>query len=233
VSTAFVTTLVGISFGAALAAPPGPINALIAEESVLRGWVAGFRTGVAAMLADVLFFVLTLAGVATILQRYEAVQDLLFVAGGVLMLVFAFDAARDATTAGGFLDGDIPAGGTGFRKAFVLSLSNPYQLTFWLTAGVGLVRPGTLAVAQYTPQPIATLFEGVAIQTGSPLLLFGFFGGILLWVTVYPAALVVVGKRIDAFAPVVGTASAAVLFGFGLLFCWIGITSLGDAIPLT
>jgi len=233
VSTALVTTLVGVSFGAALAAPPGPINALIAEESVLRGWVAGFRTGVAAMLADVLFFIFTLAGVATILQRYEAVQDLLFVAGGLLMLLFAFDAARNATTTGGFVDGDIPAGRTGFRKAFVLSLSNPYQLTFWLTAGIGLVRPGTLDVAQYTPQPIAILFEGVVIQTGSPLLLFGFFGGILLWVTVYPATLVVAGKRIDAFAPVVGTASAVVLFGFGLLFCWIGVTSLGQSIPLT
>ena len=36
-----VTLGAGVVFGLALAAPPGPMNAVIAEESVLRGWFAG------------------------------------------------------------------------------------------------------------------------------------------------------------------------------------------------
>ena len=35
-----VTFAAGMVFGLALAAPPGPMNAIIAEESVVRGWTA-------------------------------------------------------------------------------------------------------------------------------------------------------------------------------------------------
>ncbi|MFC6730652.1 LysE family translocator, partial [Natronoarchaeum mannanilyticum] len=40
-----LSAAVGAVFGLVLAAPPGPMNAIIAEESVLRGWPAGFRAG--------------------------------------------------------------------------------------------------------------------------------------------------------------------------------------------
>lgn len=219
------TPAIGALFGVALAAPPGPMNAVIAEESVRRGWSAGFRAGLGAMAADVLFFGLTLAGVATILQQHATLQDLLFLAGGVLMLVFAVDAARAVRTAD-FVGSDVEAIGTGFQKAFSLSLSNPYQIAFWLTAGVGLVRPGTLALADHAPWPLATLLADVVVATGSPLLLVGFFGGIGLWIVGFPAGLVAMGRRIDAFAPLVAGGSAALLAGFGLLFCWIGLTAL-------
>lgn len=218
------TPIIGALFGVALAAPPGPMNAVIAEESVLRGWTAGFRTGLGALAADGLFLLLTLAGVAAVIQQYPTVQDLLFLAGGVLMLVFAADTARNVTAASGFVD-DVDTVGTGFQKAFSLSLSNPYQIAFWLTVGVGLVSPGTLALAEHAPWPLAALVDNVVVTTGSPLLLFGFFAGIGLWIIVYPAGLVAMGRRVDAFAPVVAAGSAAVLAGFGLLFCWIGLTA--------
>lgn len=202
------------------------MNAIIAEESVIRGWAAGFRAGLGAMTADGLFFVLTLAGVATVVQQYATVQDLLFLIGGVLMLVFAADAARSVRATDGFVDDEIDRVGTGFQKAFSLSLSNPYQIAFWLTVGVGLVSPGTLALGDHTPWPLTTLLDDVVVETGSPLLLLGFFAGIGLWIVAYPAGLVAMGRRIDAFAPVVAAGSAVVLAGFGLLFVWIGLTAL-------
>jgi threonine/homoserine/homoserine lactone efflux protein len=44
--TGLIVTLgAGVIFGIALTAPPGPMNAIIAEESVARGWLAGFKAG--------------------------------------------------------------------------------------------------------------------------------------------------------------------------------------------
>ncbi|SEV99476.1 LysE family translocator [Natrinema salifodinae] len=216
-----VTGFAGVLFGLALAAPPGPMNAIIAEESVVRGWAAGFRAGLGAMLADVLFFVLALAGVVAVIDRYPAVRPALYLAGGCLMLYFAIGAVEEARAATSFTDGG-RAATTGFRKTFVLSLTNPYQIGFWLTVGVGLLERGTLDVLAYAPA-VGQLLEGVlVVQTGSPALLLGFFGGIVVWVVAYPAALAAAGRRVDAFAPAVAALSAVVLVGFGLLFLAMG-----------
>ncbi len=197
------------------------MNAIIAEESVVRGWAAGFRAGLGAMLADVLFFVLALAGVVAVIDRYPAVRPALYLAGGCLMLYFAIGAVEEARAATSFTDGG-RAATTGFRKTFVLSLTNPYQIGFWLTVGVGLLERGTLDVLAYAPA-VGQLLEGVlVVQTGSPALLLGFFGGIVVWVVAYPAALAAAGRRVDAFAPAVAALSAVVLVGFGLLFLAMG-----------
>ncbi|SDJ95329.1 LysE family translocator [Natronorubrum texcoconense] len=216
------TALAGVIFGLALAAPPGPMNAIIAEESVVRGWTAGFRAGLGAMSADVLFFVLTLAGAVAVIDQVPAARPLLYLVGGLLMLYFAIGALEEASAAATFTaDGD-HAVSTGFRKTFALSLTNPYQIGFWLTVGVGLLESGTLDVLSHVPGAGAALEGALTVQTGSPTLLVGFFAGIAIWIVVYPAALVAAGRRVDAFAPVVAALSAVVLVGFGLLFLAIG-----------
>ena len=222
-----VSGLAGVLFGLALAAPPGPMNAIIAEESVLRDWTAGVWAGLGAMAADVLFCALALLGVATLLANGGVVRPLLYLLGGVLMVAFAVDAGRNAMTASGFTDdGDVAAESMGFRKTFALSLSNPYQIAFWVTVGVGLVSPGTLDVLAPVPLVGSGLEELVVVETGSPLLLVGFFAGIGIWVLAYPAALVAARDRIDALAPLVAAGSAVVLVGFGLLFLWLGAQSV-------
>ncbi len=216
-----VTGLAGVVFGLALAAPPGPMNAIIAEESVVRGWPAGFRAGLGAMLADAVFFALTLAGFVAVIDRVSVVRPALYLAGGVLMLYFAVGAVREARTASSFTDADRGVS-RGFRKTFVLSLTNPYQIGFWLTVGVGLLEPGTLDVLAYVPA-VGELLEGaLVVRTGSPALLLGFFGGIGCWIVGYPAALVGAGRRVDTFAPLVAAGSAVVLAGFGLAFLGLG-----------
>ncbi|WP_137289614.1 LysE family translocator [Natronorubrum halophilum] len=217
------TALAGVVFGLALAAPPGPMNAIIAEESVVRGWNAGFRAGLGAMLADVCFFVLALAGVVAVIDRYPAVRPALYLVGGLLMLYFAIGAVDEARNAASFTDADGDRGvSRGFRKTFALSLTNPYQIGFWLTVGVGLLEAGSLDVLAHVPG-IGTALEGaLVVQTGSPALLVGFFAGIAIWIAAYPAAMVAAGRRVDAFAPLVAALSAAVLAGFGVLFLAIG-----------
>lgn len=208
------TLLGGVVFGLALAAPPGPMNAVIATESVLRGWGAGFRAGLGAMVADVCFFLLALVGLVAFIQQSPGVRTALFAIGGLLMLYFAYGAVENARS---FVDDDLEEG-KGFRKAFVLALTNPFQIAFWLTVGVGLLEPGRLDVLASLPVVGSALAGRAVIQTGSPVLIVGLFGGVSVWISGFPVALVATRRRVEAMAPLVAWLSAAVLTGSGLLF---------------
>nr|WP_267647188.1 LysE family translocator [Halolamina litorea] len=217
-------------FGLALAAPPGPMNAVIAEESVLRGWLAGIKAGLGAGLADFVFFLLALAGVVGIVDRSPTLKGVLFGVGGLLMLYFAYDAATSVRASFAPESVDAAEGGasgvdavdhgtsTGFRRAFALALTNPYQILFWLTVGVGLLDPGTLDVLAVLPGVGDALAGVFVVETGSVALIVGLFGGIGLWLACFPAALVRAGRRIESFAPAVAAVSALVLGGFGVAY---------------
>jgi threonine/homoserine/homoserine lactone efflux protein len=230
-----VTFGAGIVFGLALAAPPGPMNAIIAEESAVRGWLAGFTAGLGAMTADLCFFLLSLAGVVAVVRDAPTLRGTMILVGGLLMLYFAYGAADDAREQ--FGAGDVTAGfggqpseagetSRGFRKAFALAITNPYQIAFWLTVGVGLLEPGVVDVLAKTPYVGAELTGLLVVRTGSPALLVGLFGGIVCWIVGFPATLVAAGRRVDRLAPLVAAGSAVVLGGFGILFCYDAATTL-------
>ena len=211
----------GVVFGIALAAPPGPMNAVIAEEAVIRGRFAGARAGLGAATADFVFFLLALLGIVTFIQQFELLRAAMVVAGGCIMLYYAYGAVEDVQETYTADAGTEP--GKGFRKAFVLALTNPYQIVFWLTVGVGLLEPGRIDVlAEVSP----SLAGRLVIETGSPALLVGLFVGIALWVLGFPAALAAARNRIDGLAPIIAYLSAAVLAGFGCYFLYDGATTL-------
>jgi threonine/homoserine/homoserine lactone efflux protein len=216
--TLATTFLAGVVFGLALAAPPGPMNAVIAEESVLRGWRSGFRAGLGAMTADLVFLGLALLGAVAVLERVPTLRNAMVAGGGVLMLYFAYGAARGARES--FRAAEVPDS-RGFTKAFVLALTNPYQILFWLTVGVGLLAPGRVDVLSYASDALAGL---VVVETGHPALLAGLFGGIVVWITGFPAALTAAERRTEALAPVVALSSAALLALFGVYFLYDATT---------
>ncbi|MBX0302436.1 LysE family translocator [Haloarcula salinisoli] len=217
---ALLTTMLGgVVFGLALAAPPGPMNAIIAEESAVRGWRAGFTAGLGAMVADLSFFLLALAGVVTVVQDAPTVRRAMVAGGGLLMLYFAYGAVQDATALSS-VDATAADESRGFRKAFVLALSNPYQVLFWLTVGVGLLDPGQVDVLAPLPAVGPALTGLFVVRTGHPGLLAGLFGGVLIWITGFPATIVAARSRVERLAPVVAWLSGALLAGFGVVFLW-------------
>lgn len=218
--TLLSTLSAGVLFGLALAAPPGPMNAVIAEESVLRGWSAGFKAGLGAMTADAVFLGLALVGVVAAIESMPTLQSVMVGVGGVLMLYFAYGAARGARES--FQAAETPEDSRGFSKAFVLALTNPYQILFWVTAGTALLTPGTVDVLSYASEALTGV---VVVETGSPVLLVGLFGGIGIWVTGFPATLTAARQRMESLAPAIAYGSAVVLAGFGVYF-------LADAVVL-
>ena len=217
--TVVATLLAGVVFGLALAAPPGPMNAVIARESVVGGWRSGFRAGLGAMTADLVFLVLALVGVVAVVERVPAVRNGMVAVGGLLMLYFAYGALQGV----GESFRSSTSRGRGFTKAFVLALTNPYQILFWLTVGVGLLAPGRVDVLSYAADALAGL---VVVETGNPALLVGLFAGILAWIVGFPAALSAAERRTEAVAPVVAALSAAVLALFGVYFLYDAATAV-------
>lgn len=212
------------------------MNAVIAEESVVSGFRAGVTAGLGALLADATFLALSLLGVVTIVREATLIQGTMVGVGGVLMLYFAFDAAGELDqTFTTFEKGESEAGSDsdnrsnarGFRRAFVLALTNPYQIIFWLTVGVGLLTPGTVDVLAQTPYVGGQLTGLLVVRTGEPTLLVGLFAGIAVWIVGFPATLVSAGKRIDRFAPAVAGLSAVFLAGFGVFFLFDALSTFG------
>ena len=214
------TFLAGVVFGLALAAPPGPMNAVIAEESVLRGWTSGFKAGLGAMTADLVFLGLALAGAVAVLERAPTLRNTMVAVGGVLMLYFAYGALSGARES--FRAAATPES-RGFSKAFVLALTNPYQILFWLTVGVGLLAPGSVDVLAYAADALAGV---VVVETGHPALLVGLFGGIAVWIVGFPAALSAAERRMENAAPAVAVLSAGVLALFGVYFLYDAASGL-------
>ena len=217
--TLLSTFAAGVAFGLALAAPPGPMNAVIAEESVLRGWGSGFKAGLGAMTADLVFLALALAGAVAVVERAPTLRNAMVAVGGLLMLYFAYGAARGAKES--FRTAAATPESRGFSKAFVLALTNPYQILFWLTVGVGLLAPGRVDVLAYAADALTGL---VVVETGHPALVVGLFGGIVVWIVGFPAALVAAEQRMENAAPVVAVLSAAVLVLFGAYFLYDAVS---------
>ncbi|MDZ7850848.1 MAG: LysE family transporter [Halodesulfurarchaeum sp.] len=207
-----LSLVAGGLLGLSLAAPPGPMNAVIAEESVNRGWRAGFSAGLGAMSADALFFLLAAAGVVAFIRDAPTLRGVMVGIGGLLMFYFAYGAAIGS---GDFEDGN-GSDRAGFGKAFALAITNPYQITWWLTASVGLLDPGTIEAFGYS-----------LLATNGLLTIAGFFGGILLWITFFPTALLRAGKTVSSFGTVIAYGSALVLGWFGIVFLWDSVTTLG------
>jgi threonine/homoserine/homoserine lactone efflux protein len=207
-----LSVVAGALLGLSLAAPPGPMNAVIAEESVNRGWRAGFSAGLGAMTADALFFVLAVVGVVAFVQEAPTVRGIMVGIGGLLMFYFAYGAVRGTAEFGD----EAESNRAGFGKAFALAVTNPYQITWWLTAGVGLMNPGTVEA-----------FGQTLFAANGPLTLVGFFGGIALWITLFPAALRTAGNTIDALGTAIAYGSGIVLAGFGVVFLWDAVGTLG------
>ncbi|MGC9105520.1 MAG: LysE family translocator [Thermoprotei archaeon] len=117
----------GILLGLSMAAPPGPVNAMIASEAI-KSNLHGTAVGAGAMTADFIFFVLML-----FVSDYipSAVIPWLYILGGLLMLYFAYGVlkARPVKTK---ISGS-------YIKGLKLGLTNPYQITWWIAYGIPMI----------------------------------------------------------------------------------------------
>ena len=183
----------GILLGLSLAAPPGPINVLMAARAARDGWWSGARVGFGAATADTLFLLLAWFGAIAILARFPDALAVVSLVGAGLMFRLAWGAWRAARTTG---TPPMEARSGGWAAGFAIAATSPYNFAWWLGAGTSL------------------------LSSLGPALAFGFVAGVLLWVATFPAAVVAARRRIPSLDRWISLASAVILAAFAGWLAW-------------
>lgn len=185
--------LAGVILAWSLAAPPGPANALIAQEASRRGFFAGWLTGLGAVGGDVTMFTLMRFGVVALVGGIAWLMGGLALVGAGLMAFFAVEAWRAARRHGALPE----AKGRGsFARSYVIVVTSPFNWAWWL--GVG------------APLFLGLGWFGVA----------GFFAGLVAWTAAWAWLARLGSSRIARFEEIVSYASAAVLAVFALVLLY-------------
>ena len=85
--------LAGTGIGLSLATPPGPVNAIIASQTVTRSWRAGFLVGMGATTADTIFLAVSIVAHSAVASIQGWVPIIALLGAGV-MTYFAWDTVR-------------------------------------------------------------------------------------------------------------------------------------------
>jgi threonine/homoserine/homoserine lactone efflux protein len=191
--------LTGIVLGLSIAGPPGPVNATAAYEVGTKSWLSGWLVELGATTADGIFFVLTYYGLTKLIVGGRASQ-VLFLIGGFILLFLAYSTLRHAKSA------VLSRRPTSMKSPYLLGLSvavtNPYQILWWVTVGVGMVSNFGLSIV------------------------VGLFTGILGWTLLYTTALSIGLSRYQKAYPYVIYASGLVLAAFGVWFLVTAVSNL-------
>lgn len=194
----------GLLLGYSLAIPPGPMNALIAAWS-LKGFKHGVAVGAGAMTADFVFMLATWALYRELLATASARHTALFYAvGAAFLLYLAYKIAAARPPEEGSRAGDARRGAAkGYALGLSLGLANPYQLAWWLTAGLSSINSFGVAWAA------------------------GLFTAIATWIVAFPAA-VRAGWRVNRGAAwlAIKAFSVVTLAAFGAYFLYTAFESL-------
>lgn len=176
--------LQGIGLGFTAGVQPGPFQAFVIQTALSRGWWRGLPVIFAPLIMDTPLIVLTLLALETLRTVLPALQNLLYVAGGLLLLWIAWGAWKQLRAGLGAglrvgLDIRQPAGvqravndtapvqAQGTRalvfKAVSMNLVSYGPYLFWLNVNGPLLRDA-LSIS---------VFHGIAF-------LVGFYGTFLL-----------------------------------------------------
>ncbi len=134
--------LFGFALGFSLTIPPGPMNALIAYQSV-RSLRNGIITGLGAMSSDLVLGVLIYAARSEI--PLGSVVRWVYLVGAIVMVVLGCRLLLRARVS----DAPPSSGMRTYSQAFGVGLSNPFQIIWWLTAGL----PSPISEGSYSSSP--------------------------------------------------------------------------------
>ena len=186
---------IGVLLALSLAAPPGPVNALIASHGVTRSWRAGFLVGLGAMTVDLLWLAVSLLAHSYLLSA-KSVFPAIALLGAAVMAYLAWKTAKAWRAEPVVAVPERAVHATSYVTGVATNLTNPYSVVWWLTAGIAL------------------------IDAFGPLVFVGFFAGILLWISAFPFLLRAAQQRYAQTYHVVLAFSVAVLVVFAVYLTW-------------
>ncbi len=179
--------LAGVLLGLSLAAPPGPVTAIMVSVSLHGRVRQAFLTACGAISADLCWLTLSVVGVLTIFHDHPRWLGYLGLAGAALLLWMAWGAWLSARR--GIRDSHTPGS---WKLGFFTVLTSPISLAWWLANGAFLYSSWGL--------------PGIA----------GMVVSLILYSVLFCRAFRWLGTRVAKVALGVAYASVLVLAGFGL-----------------
>jgi threonine/homoserine/homoserine lactone efflux protein len=168
------------------------MNALIASRAAVT-LRAGIVTGFGAMSADLVLGALVY-GLRSVVDLGSVVRYV-YLVGAVVMAYLGYRILTSPPTP----VAAEPAGLRTYSQALGVGLSNPFQIVWWLTAGLAFAYLGGLVL-------YAALFAAV-----------------LVWVLVFPYAIHLGTRRRPSVARAVLYASGGILLAFAVYFAYLAL----------
>jgi threonine/homoserine/homoserine lactone efflux protein len=196
-----VAAIAGLAIGLSLAAPPGPVNGVIASHTVTRSLRAGFLVGLGATTADTIFLTVSVLAHSAVASLQGWIPFIALTGAG-LMAYLAWKTARSWSRANAILESRPEDHARSYATGLTVNITSPYPVLWWLTVGL------------------------VLIDRLGPAVLAGFFGGLLLWNTAFPLSLREAQRRIARTYHAVLAFSVVCLAGFAAWLVWSAVTAL-------
>lgn len=186
--------LSGIIFGIGVSVPIGPVNILIMSYA-LKSYKKAFFLGLGAMGADALYLTLLSFGILKFLNSPTGFK-ILAVLGAIFLTYMAILILKNSKSNIKMQKTDSFSLFGIFVKGFLINLSNPYVIAFWLSSAAVLSYKG-----------------GNFILT-----LFGLITGIFLWISLFPLVIFKARKVIgEKIANLFSYISAFILIFFSII----------------
>ncbi|MDF1547601.1 MAG: LysE family transporter [Bacteroidales bacterium] len=149
--------------GVAVSAPLGPLGVLCIQRTINKGFLAGFVSGMGAVLADVIYASIAGFGISIIADFLTAHQLIIRALGGIIVLIVGIlifrsnpvkQFKRHKTQKNTYVS-DLLSG-------FFITITNPLTIVFFgaVFAGVGLNKVGTFEPIVLT---LVGIFAGATI----------------------------------------------------------------------
>ncbi len=159
--------LAGVVIGVLMAAPIGPVNVLVIQRTVARGFWGGLAAGIGAVLGDGMLAAIAAFSIKAISEVMVTYADAIQLVGGLLLIVFGLGLLFKSPAL------TIPLG----QKSRLLEHTGIIPQTFFLA----ITNPGAILGMATMIGGLGSLIGGLNTYLEALLLVVSVMGGSLLW----------------------------------------------------
>ena len=202
--------LAGIGIGVLMAAPIGPVNVLVIQRTVARGFWGGLAAGLGAVVGDGLLAAIAAFSVTAISDAMYSNAGWIKLVGGFLLVAFgvALLFKRPALT--------IPVG----QKSHLLEHTGIIPQTFFLT----VTNPGAILGMAAMIGGLGSLIGGLNTYLEALLLVLAVMGGSLVWWLGLSELIATIRHKLtEGRLKLINRIAGTVLIAFGLILLLDGI----------
>jgi threonine/homoserine/homoserine lactone efflux protein len=203
--------LAGLGIGILMAAPVGPVNVLVIQRALSRGFWGGLAAGIGAVIGDGLLAAIAAFSVTAISDVITTHQRDIQVAGGALLIAFGVGLlfARPQLT--------IPVG----QRSHLGEHTGIIPQTFFLT----VTNPGAILGMAAMVGGLGTLVGGLGGYLEALILVVSVMCGSLLWWLGLSELISHIRHMLtEGRIKLINRIAGAVLIGFGFLLLIDGVT---------